>query len=48
MPEGVHVSTEEMFGLLRRIDATVITKVQTQAQEQINAGALETEDDTQE
>jgi Mg2+ and Co2+ transporter CorA len=23
MPDGVHVSTEEMFALLRRIDATV-------------------------
>jgi hypothetical protein len=28
MPEGVHVSTEEMFSLLRRIDATV-TRIST-------------------
>lgn len=28
MPEGVHVSTEEMFQLLRRIDATV-TRIST-------------------
>ena len=28
MPDGVHVSTEEMFALLRRIDATV-TRIST-------------------